>query len=264
MGNFDFAEQIKNVTTESVYVLTEKNKEVVKALRLLPGNRPIKAKKVESLVEAYKRGVYIPPILVALPYRFVTEGNHRLAAALECIERGIPFTLRVYMYRDDDSLGTARLINNTQDRWKANDRLDSYVYERKEAYVRLKEFMDLYPSIFKLANTYSIQAALCILALGRTRQSMRNAFNSGKLVVTEEAISHGKELMEELILISEILDTNSVFVRDHSTAWDKARNRLGISFNQFIVRLRKKADSWEEPKDSVEAWFTMYLKIAGI
>lgn len=124
--------------------------------------------------------------------------------------------------------------------------------------------MDSYPSVFKLANVYSIQAALCILASGRTRQSMRNAFNSGKLVITEEAISHGKQLMEELILISEILDTNSVFVRDHSTAWDRARDRLGISFNKFVVRLRKKADTWEEPKDSIEAWFTMYLKVAGL
>lgn len=52
--------------------------DMIKALRLLPGNRPIKAKKVESLIEAYKQGVYIPPILVAVPYRFVTEGNHRL------------------------------------------------------------------------------------------------------------------------------------------------------------------------------------------
>lgn len=231
MENLDFADMIKDIPTENVYVLTEKNADVIKALRLLPGNRPIKAKKVESLIEAYKQGVYIPPILVA--------------AALECIEKGIPFTLRVYMYKDDDSLETARLINNSQDRWKANDRLDSYVYERKEAYVRLKEFMDSYPSVFKLANVYSIQAALCILASGRTRQSMRNAFNSGKLVITEEAISHGKELMEELILISEILNTNSVFVRDHSTAWDKA-------------------DTWEEPKDSIEAWFTMYLKVAGL
>lgn len=147
--------------------------DVIKALRLLPGNRPIKAKKVESLIEAYKQGVPLE-------------------------------------YKDDDSLETARLINNSQDRWKANDRLDSYVYERKEAYVRLKE------------------------------------------------------LMEELILISEILNTNSVFVRDHSTAWDKARDRLGISFNKFVVRLRKKADTWEEPKDSIEAWFTMYLKVAGL
>lgn len=161
MENLDFADMIKDIPTESVYVLTEKNADVIKALRLLPGNRPIKAKKVESLIEAYKQGVYIPPILVAVPYRFVTEGNHRLAAALECIEKGIPFTLRVYMYKDDDSLETARLINNSQDRWKARD-------------------------------------------------------------------------------------------------------RLGISFNKFVVRLRKKADTWEEPKDSIEAWFTMYLKVAGL
>lgn len=86
---------------------------------------------------------------------------------------------------------------------------------------------------------------------------MRNAFNSGKLVITEEAISHGKELMEELILISEI-----PIQYLSETAWDKARDRLGISFNKFVVRLRKKADTWEEPKDSIEA--TMYLKVAGL
>lgn len=264
MENLNFTELIKNVPTENVYVLTEKNANVIQALRLLPGNRPIKEKKVESLVEAFKNNEYIPPILVALPYRFVTEGNHRLKAALECIKRGISFTLRVYMYRDDDSLGTARLINNTQDRWKANDRLASYVYEKKASYVKLKGFMDKYSSVFKPANIYIVQAAMCILASGRTRQSMQVAFNSGKLVITEENIKHGEVLMDELTLISEILGTTSVFARDHSTAWDKARNRLGISFNQFIVRLRKKVNTWEEPKDTVEAWFTMYLRIAGI
>lgn len=260
MGNLDFTKQINGIPTENVYVLTEENVNIVKELRLLPGNRPLKEKKVEALVTAFKNNEYIPPILVALPYRFVTEGNHRLAAALKCIERGIPFVLRVYMYKDDNSLETARLINNTQDRWKANDRLNSYVFEKRESYLRFKKFMDEYPHIFKSANTYSVQA----LARGRKRQSMQIAFNTGKLVITEEDIKHGKELMEELLLISEILKSISVFVRDHSTAWDKARDRLGISFNQFVVKLRKKASSWEEPKDSIEAWFTMYLRIAGI
>lgn len=264
MGNLDFTEQIKGIPTENVYVLTEKNKDIIKGLRLLPGNRPLKERKVESLVVAFKNNEYVPPILVALPYRFVTEGNHRLAAALKCIERGISFTLRVYMYKDDNSLETARLINNTQDRWKANDRLNSYVFEKRESYLRFKKFMDEYSHIFKSANAYSIQAGLCILAHGRRRQSMQIAFNAGKLVISEEDIEHGRELMEELILISEILESTSVFARDHSTAWDKARDRLGISFNQFIVKLRKKVNSWEEPKDSIEAWFTMYLRIAGL
>lgn len=240
MGNLDFTEQINGIPTENVYVLTEENINIVKELRLLPGNRPLKEKKVEALVTAFKNNEYIPPILVALPYRFVTEGNHRLAAALKCIERGIPFVLRVYMYKDDNSLETARLINNTQDRWKANDRLNSYVFEKRESYLRFKKFMDEYPHIFKSANTYSVQAGLCILARGRKRQSMQIAFNTGKLVITEEDIEHGKELMEELLLISEILESTSVFVRDHSTAWDKARDRLGISFQPVCSQTEEK------------------------
>lgn len=71
MENLDFADMIKDIPTENVYVLTEKNADVIKALRLLPGNRPIKAKKVESLIEAYKQGVYIPPILVAVPLEYI-------------------------------------------------------------------------------------------------------------------------------------------------------------------------------------------------
>ena len=43
MENLDFADMIKDIPTENVYVLTEKNADVIKALRLLPGNRPIKA-----------------------------------------------------------------------------------------------------------------------------------------------------------------------------------------------------------------------------
>lgn len=264
MENQDFVKLIKDIPTENVYVLTEKDANVVKMLRLLPGNRPTKPQKVEKLVEAFKDGLYIPPILVALPYRFVTEGNHRVAAVLKCIELKIPFTLRVYMYKDDASLETARLINNTQDRWKANDRLHSYIHENKESYMRLKKFMDAYPNILRSKeNVYAIQASLCVLAQDRQKHSLQNAFNSGKLVITEANLEYGHQLMQELILMSEILESTSVFGRDHTTAWSRARTRLGMSFGQFIVRLKKKAPNWGEPKDSMEAWFNMYIKVAG-
>ena len=86
-GNIDFGKLLNGVTTENVYVLTNDNRKVIEALRFLPGNREIKPKKVEDLVKAYQNKDYIPPILVSTPFRFVTEGNHRLAAALECLKR---------------------------------------------------------------------------------------------------------------------------------------------------------------------------------
>ena len=88
-GNIDFGKLLNGVTTENVYVLTNDNRKVIEALRFLPGNREIKPKKVEDLVKAYQNKEYIPPILVSTPFRFVTEGNHRLAAALECLENAV-------------------------------------------------------------------------------------------------------------------------------------------------------------------------------
>lgn len=260
----EFCELLKGVTMENIYVLTNKDRKVIEALRFLPGNREIKPKRVGELVQAFKDKVYIPPILVALPYRFTTEGNHRLAAALECLKENIPFELRVYFYTDDLALETARIINNTQIRWKAHDRLMSYVYEKKEAYMILKQFMDKYPGVFIRNDEYLVQNGLCILAGDRARRSLNNTFANGKLVINNSHLELGYAVMEELLLISEILGTQSVYTRDHSTGWMKARTRLGIPFTKFIVRLKKRAASWEEPKDSVEAWFNMYMKIAGL
>lgn len=37
-----------------------------------------------------------------------------------------------------------------------------------------------------------------------------------------------------------------------------------IKDKSVYVLTEKNADTWEEPKDSIEAWFTMYLKVAGL
>lgn len=246
-----------------MYVLTNKDSKVIEALSLLRGNRPINPKRVEEIKEAFKRGEFIPPILVALPSRQIAEGNHRYEAALKCLEEGIPFELLVYMYKDKEALSTARVINNTQKRWTANDRLNSYCFEGKQSYVLLKQFMDEYPAQFKKNQSYSISSALCILAMDRSNGSMRAAFYSGSLSIKEKHIEFAEVVMTELLLISEILKTQSVFIREHSTGWIKARTHLGISFAEFIKKLKQKAPKWQEPADSRIAWFNMYLGIAS-
>lgn len=261
--NKKFSELIKNVQTEHVYILTNEDEELLKSFSPLPGNRPINKKRIQGIKEAFKKGEFIPPIIVSVPHRFITEGNHRYKAAIECLEEGIPFKLLVYLYKDQKALETARTINNTQKRWSANDRLNSYCFENKSSYINLKKFMDEYPEQFKRDTTYSISSALCILAMDRSRGSMESAFYSGNLCVKEKHIEFAETIMPELLLISEILGTQAVFARDHSTGWVKARTRLGVPFAEFIKRLKQKKGKWVQPKDSAKAWFDMYISIAG-
>lgn len=261
--NEKFSELIKLAETESVYVLTNKDVELLKSLSPLPGNRPINKRRIQGIKEAFKNGEFIPPIIVSVPHRFITEGNHRYRAAIECLEEGIPFKLLVYLYKDQKALETARIINNTQKRWSANDRLNSYCFENKSSYVELKKFMDTYPDQFKKNSIYSISSALCLLAMDRNRTSMEVAFYSGNLSIKEKHVEFAETIMPELLLISEILGTQAVFTRDHSTGWVKARTRLGVSFAEFIKRLKQKKGKWVQPKDSAKAWFDMYISIAG-
>lgn len=82
---------------------------------------------------------------------------------------------------------------------------------------------------------------LCLLSGGRTRASLNTAFSNGKLLINETQLELGEAMMDELSLISEVLGTQSVYARDHSTGWMKARTRLGIPFTKFIVRLKRRA-----------------------
>ena len=172
---------------------------------------------------------------------------------------------RSYLYKDENALDTARVINNTQKRWTANDRLKSYVFEGRESYIELKKFMDQYPDFFKkgreVTSEYRITPALCLLSDGRTLSTMESTFYSGKLVIKH--VSKANQYFTELLTISEILGNTSCLEQKNSLGWIKARERLGMSIPQFLMLLKKKAKSWTIPKDTSKAWFDMYLSIAG-
>ena len=265
MTNTEFAKAIKNVESEKVFILTNKDADIINSLHLLPGNRSIKQERVNQIAQAFKNGEFIPPIIVSVPSREITEGNHRYMAALKCLKENIPFTLRVYLYKDENALDTARVINNTQKRWTANDRLKSYVFEGRESYIELKKFMNQYPDFFKkgreVTSEYRITPALCLLSDGRTLSTMESTFYSGKLVIKH--VSKANQYFTELLTISEILGNRSCREQKNSLGWIKARESLGMSIPQFLMLLKKKAKSWTAPKDTPKAWFDMYLSIAG-
>lgn len=267
MENIEFANAIKDVAAERVLVLTNKDEKIIRALHFLPGNRSIRQERVNQIAQAFKNGEFIPPIIVSVPSRQITEGNHRFKAALKCLDEGIPFTLRVYLYKDENALDTARTINNTQKRWTANDRLRSYVYEGKESYIALKRFMDQFPEFFKKgkdsSSEYRIAPALCLLSCGRTSASMESSFYSGNLVIKKHHIDKANQYYSELIAIAEILGSTACFDRYNTLGWIKARERLGMLVPQFLTVLKKKSRNWQAPKDTAKAWFDMYLSIAG-
>lgn len=267
MENTEFAKAIKSVECEKVFVLTNKDEAIIRALHFLPGNRSIKQERVNQIAQAFKNGEFIPPIIVSVPGREITEGNHRFKAALKCLDENIPFTLRVYLYKDENALDTARVINNTQKRWTSNDRLRSYVYEGRDSYVKLKNFMDQFPEFFKKGKDYNseyrITPALCLLSCNRTISSMESSFYSGNLVIKEHHVSKANQHFTELLAIAEILGSNSCLEQRNSIGWIKARERLGMSIPQFLNVLKKRAKSWKAPKDNPKAWFDMYLSMAG-
>lgn len=267
MENIEFANAIKNVECEKVFVLTNKDADIINSLRPLPGNRSIRQERVNQIAQAFKNGEFIPPIIVSVPTRYITEGNHRYMAALKCLREGIPFSLRVYLYKDENALDTARVINNTQKRWTANDRLKSYVYENKASYVRLKGFMDQYPDFFKkgkgVASEYRITPALCLLSDNRTISSLESTFYNGKLVIKQFHVEKANQYFTELLAISEILGSTACLEQRNSLGWIKVRERLGMTVPQFLSLLKKKTKNWQPPKDTAKAWFDMYLSIAG-
>lgn len=267
MENIEFANAIKNVEFDKVYILTDKNADIIKSLHLLPGNRSIKQERVNQIAQAFKNGEFIPPIIVSVPSREITEGNHRYKAALKCLKEGIPFVLRIYLYKDENALNTARVINNTQKRWTANDRLKSYVYEGRSSYLDLKKFMDCYPEFFKKGkeadSDYRITPALCLLSDDRTISSMENTFYTGKLNIKKRHIDKANQYFTELLMIAEILGNTSCLEQRNSLGWIKVRERLGMPVPKFLTLLKKKSKSWTAPKDTPKAWFNLYLSIAG-
>ena len=100
--------KLKQLPAEPTYVVTERNIDILNSLHLLETNREIRSSKVEELVKAIQEGLFIPPIIVSAGTFTVIEGAHRTSAYRECLRRGIPFTMRLYLVKDVEATETYR------------------------------------------------------------------------------------------------------------------------------------------------------------
>lgn len=265
--NIEFAKLLEGATRSEnhVYTLTNKDKEIIHALRLLPGNREIKENRIPEIVKAIGEGIFMPPLIVSLPHRYVTDGNNRLVALRKCLEEGVTFEMDVYFYKDEQPLQTCRIINNKQRSWTLNERFHSYCFEKKKNYLALKTFMSKNNKIFFANKNWQLSSALDLLF--KTRLKAENQFRNGKLPdITPEMISTANATLEELKVLKEIFNSTSVFQRDHIGAWKSARTRLGMSWDSYIAKVHKTVtkNGWKKPGDSKKDWFDMYIHLAGL
>ena len=243
--------KLKQLPIEPTYVVTEKNADILNGLHLLETNREIKPNKVNDLVKAIQEGLFIPPIIVSAGTFTVIEGAHRTS--------------------DVEATETCMLINNTQKSWKANDRLISYVKQKKSSYIILKSFMEKHSKYFMKGTMYNVTAALALLS-PLSSNNAEAAFRDGTLVITEEMVKKAMPTLNQLKLIGEILGARrgtgeadlSPFRRYRIKDWIRARDIMNISVDQFMNRLKRRVDSgrWEEPSE--KNWFNSYIEVASL
>lgn len=126
------------------------NKEEVKFIyepqhnfKLLEANRLIKDSHVRSLMGAFLRGEWIPPIYITKD-GYIVDGQNRYKAFCNVCAKypSKGAFLRVLTINsDEDPIKIAIYLNAGAKKWTADDYFHTYIVQNKPAYVRLSEFM---------------------------------------------------------------------------------------------------------------------------
>lgn len=264
----DLAQRLASVKSfRKCYQLSNENADIMEAMNLLWFNRIneiVYTDRVMSIVEAIKRGDFIPPIYVACGMPF--EGNNRFAAYHYCLKNNIPFTMEVIFYdelTEEQLPAITMLINNKQVRWTLPEYLDAYCTLKKDSYLLLREWLKTHEAGFKKKNSYQIQPAIELI-LGKYDDK---AFKDGALVLNREILAKAEEPYKELLLIADAIGNKNCFGRHHIQGWLKARQVVlvdGGSITSFVEKIvtYKRKIKWENPEDSAQKWFVRYLEIS--
>ena len=112
--------------------------------RMINGNRPLNAKKIEKIIEDIKEGTnilpYVPLICIEKNNHLdIIDGQHRFYVARKMLHAVY------YVVATDLTLYQIAKINSNQEKWKANDFVNCYVQLDNPNYKILQEFQDKYP-----------------------------------------------------------------------------------------------------------------------
>lgn len=118
-------------------VLQTKDYHVFSILEANRETSPIHEKRIaESIAGRY----LMNPIIVNEKYQII-DGQHRFHAAVSC---GLPIN---YIVVKGYGLKEVQILNTNMKNWQKKDHLRSYCYTEEPEYVRLKEFMNMFPDL---------------------------------------------------------------------------------------------------------------------
>ena len=198
----------------------------------LPANRLTKDSHVRSLMGAFLRGEWIPPIYVTKD-GYVVDGQNRYKAFCNICKKysSKDFFLRVLIINsDEDPIVLAIRLNANQKRWLADDYFRAYTVRKIPAYLKLAEFIAGHKEL------KGVRAALQIIKGSYTTK----VFQSGSLQITASEFKEAELRMYRLNEVYNIVKDSRVYSRDIIVAfynvfkevknWTKFYDNLNYTF----------------------------------
>lgn len=225
--------------TEVVKIITQPQED----FKFLPANRITKDAHVRSLMGAFLRGEWIPPIFVTKD-GYVVDGQNRYKAFCNICKQNpnANIALKVLTINTkEDPVTLAIRFNTGQKRWSADDYFHAYITLKVPSYIRLAKFLAKYKEI------KGVRAALQLIKGSYATK----AFQSGTLTVTPLEIKDAAWKMKYLNIIYQIIKDPRIYCGDTIVAfyniypetihWEKFCNNLKHNFH---APLTQKCSDW--------------------
>lgn len=189
------------------------NKEEVKFIyepqhnfKLLEANRLTKDSHVRSLMGAFLRGEWIPPIYITKD-GYIVDGQNRYKAFCNvCAKypsKGV-FLRVLIINSDEDPIKIAIYLNSGQRKWMTDDYFHAYVVRNKSSYIKLSKFMSRHKQL------QGVKPALQLIKGSYATK----VFQSGSLELTDREIDRADFKMNYLDKVYDITKDSRVYSRD--------------------------------------------------
>lgn len=232
-----------NLNKEEIVFIHEPQKK----FKFLPANRLTKDPHVRSLMGAFLRREWIPPIYVTKD-GYVVDGQNRYKAFCNICEKypSKDFFLRVLIINsDEDPIVLAIRLNANQKRWLADDYFRAYTVREIPAYLKLTEFMAGHKEL------KGVRSALQIIK----GSYLTKVFQNGSLQITDTELKEAELRMHYLNVIYNIVKDSRVYSRDIIVAFYNVFKEVK-DWSKFCKNLQSKfkAPSTQKCTD----WTTAY------
>lgn len=216
-----------NLNKEEIMFIHEPQKK----FNFLPANRLTKEPHVKSLMGAFLRGEWIPPIYVTKD-GYVVDGQNRYKAFCNICQKypSKDFFLRVLIINsDEDPIVLAIRFNTGQKRWLADDYFHAYTVQEIPAYLKLAEFIAGHKEL------KGVRSALQIIK----GSYLTKVFQNGSLQITASEFKEAEKRMYFLNKVYNIIKDPRVYSRDIIVAFYNVFKEIK-SWSQFSENLKHK------------------------